>query len=65
MTQKETNLRIRMQQNATCYNKHLTENYFSDKTTSFILSLTHPLDRLDFSKEYRKIKEMEACDDNI
>ena len=55
------NLTKKMRKNAKCYNKHMTDEYLDKLSVEEVYAFTHPLDRPDFKREYRKIKEAEEA----
>lgn len=52
MTNQATELRNNMIQNAKCYNKYLTDEYFENKTLAQIICFTHPIDRSRFNSKH-------------
>ena len=52
----------KMRKNAKCYNKHMTDEYLDKLWPNELFAFTHPLDRSDFVREYRKIKEAEEAE---
>lgn len=55
MTNQATELRNNMIQNAKCYNKYLTDEYFENKTLAQIICFTHPIDRSRFNSKHREL----------
>lgn len=55
MTNSGTQLRTDMIQNAKCYNKHLTDEYFENKKLSQIICFTYPIDRAKFNSDHRAL----------
>lgn len=54
----------KMRQNAKAYNHNLTDEYLEKLDANDLFCFTHPLDRGDFVREYRKLMAVEeVCDE--